>query len=113
MDPHRAGRLAEAIREELYELINFQLADPRIQNVEIAAIELSPDKRKAVVRIVAAREETLAALEHAKGFLRKELAATLDVFRVPDLRFEEAAPAVAPGRAIGLLKRMRRGRPRE
>jgi len=113
MDPHRAERLSTALREELYELINFELEDPRVGPVDIPAIELAPDGRKAIVRVEASDPQSLEALEHARGFLRRELAARLDLFRVPDLKFESATQISSPARVAELLKRARRGRPRD
>ncbi len=117
MDPHRSERLAELIRESLHELINFRLSDPRIGSIDVVAVVLSPDNRKAVIRISSPDKRDLTAsidgLRHAKAFLRKELAATLDLFRTPDLYFEAATKAIEPGRLPALLQRVRRGRPRE
>lgn len=118
MDAHRAERLAAALRDELYELINFRLEDPRIHQVEVPAIELSPDGKRAVVRIVVngggtRLTETLAALDHARSFLKRELAESLDLYRVPELYFESAAQAGPPDKIEFLLRRIKRGRPRD
>ncbi len=118
MDPHRAERLATALREELHKLINFELSDPRVGVLDVAAVELSPDGRKAVVRVLPggsepASDEQIQALTGAKGFLRRELAQALDLRQVPDLYFEAAALGGTPDRFRHLLKRARRGRPRE
>ncbi|MDX2179659.1 MAG: ribosome-binding factor A [Bryobacteraceae bacterium] len=113
MDPHRAERLSTALREELYELINFELEDPRVGPVDIPAIELAPDGRRAIVRVEASDPQSLTALEGARGYLRRELAARLDLFRVPDLKFEAASEIASPERIAELLKRARRGRPRD
>jgi ribosome-binding factor A len=116
METHRAERLAEAIREALHELIHFELQDPRIGSLDIVAVMISPDGRKAVVQV---REpaggdtaRTVEALRHAKSFLRKQLAEKLDLFRAPELYFEAAAAGVAVGRLPSLMRRVRRGRPR-
>ncbi|MCX6594600.1 MAG: 30S ribosome-binding factor RbfA [Acidobacteria bacterium] len=113
MDPHRAERLAGALREELHEIVNFEVADPRVGSVEIAAIELSPDGRRAVVRVQTETDESLAALIRAGAFIRHQLAERLDLFRVPDLKFEAATNLGPPARIESLLKRAKRGRSRE
>jgi ribosome-binding factor A len=117
METHRAERLAEAIRETLHELIQFQLEDPRLGPLDIVSVVLSPDGRKAVVQVRGAdgKDATASAdvLRHAKSFLRRELAETLDLYRAPDLYFEVAAAGVASHRVPALLRRIRRGRPRE
>ena len=113
MDPHRAERLAGALRDELYEIINFEVSDPRVGTVDIAAIELAPDGRRAVVRVQTESDESLAALIHAGAFIRHELAERLDLFRVPDLKFEAASNLGSPARIESLLKRVKRGRARD
>lgn len=117
MDPRRSERLSEAIREEVEELIAYELDDPRIQTSGVAEVLISPDARKARVRLILTGEpaeqlETLEALNHARAYIRRELTQRLDVFRLPDLSFEAAIPAELGGRVSSLLKRVRRGRPR-
>lgn len=118
MDPRRSERVSEALREELEELIVYELTDPRIQVSGVAEVLMSPDARRAHVRLVLTGEaedhaQTLEALENARGFLRRELSQRLDLFRLPDLHFEAAMPAALTPRAAHLLKRVRRGRPRD
>src|SRR5258708_5663080 len=117
MDPHRTLRLAEALREELAELIAYEMSDPRVGDVTVSEVITSPDKRHAQVRIGLAGggdpKEALAALEHARGFLRRTLSERLATFRIPELHFEPDASVTLGPRMETLLKRMRKGRPRE
>ena len=118
MDPHRSQRLSEALRVELEELIGYELTDPRIDVAGVAEVLLTPDGKHARVRLNlngdrAWQEQTLDALDHAKGYIRKELARRLDVYRLPDIRFEAALSAELPERVDSILKRVRRGRPRD
>ena len=115
---HRSERVAEAIREELEEMIGYEMSDPRIQSADVLEVLLSPDGRHARVRLNVHGEgvqaqETIEALEHARHYLRREIAQRLDIFRVPDLHFEAAVSTDLGARAPHLLKRVRRGRPRE
>lgn len=48
---HRTERISEALREELAELIGYELSDPRINFATVSSVEVSPDKRHAFVRI--------------------------------------------------------------
>ena len=117
MDPHRTERLSEALREELSELIAYEMADPRVADVTVSEVVVSPDKRHAQVRIgltsTGDPDPALAALEHARGFLRRELAQRLETYRIPELHFEPDVSVSLGGRMETLLKRVRRGRPRE
>ena len=117
MDPRRSERISETLREELEELICWELSDPRIECAGVAEVLISPDGRSSRARLILpggseSQSATLAALEHAKGFIRRELAQRVDMFRLPDIRFEAAIGADLGPRVQHLLKRVRRGRPR-
>ncbi|HYZ86074.1 MAG TPA: 30S ribosome-binding factor RbfA [Bryobacteraceae bacterium] len=117
MDPRRSERFSEAIREELEEIIRYEMNDPRIDVENLSEVLLSPDGKRAHVRVLlkgnsTQQQTTIDALNGARGFLRSELGRRLDVFRVPDLHFESALSADLTPRVEHLLKRVRRGRPR-
>jgi ribosome-binding factor A len=117
MTDHRTERISEALREELAEMIGYELSDPRIGSATVTGVHVTPDKRHAFVGIGIAAdadvEQTLAALEHAKNFLRRELSIRLGLFRVPELHFEADVATELGGRMDHLLKRIQKGRPRE
>lgn len=114
---HRTERIAEALREELSELISYELSDPRIGSATVTDVEVSPDKRHAFVRVRLEEgcnsQAAIAALEHASHFLRHELASRLELFRVPELHFQADIATELGGRMDQLLKRIKKGRPRE
>lgn len=114
---HRTQRISEAIREEIAEIIGYELSDPRLAAVVVTDVHISPDKRKALIRVGAPGVEdakpAMEALDKAKGFLRNELAARLDMFRIPDIYFELDTTAMLGGRLEHLMKRIKKGRPRE
>ena len=114
---HRTERISEALREELAELIGYELSDPRIGSATVTDVQVSPDKKHAFVRVGVGADsdiqQTLAALEHASHFLRQELATRLELYRVPELHFEPDASASIGHRMDHLLKRIHKGRPRE
>jgi ribosome-binding factor A len=117
LDPHRNERVAESLREELEELIGYELSDPRVGSATVTEVLVSPDFRHAHVRLllVGTPEEqaaTLAVLDHAKQFLRHQLTERLQLFRTPDLHFEAALPGALGAKAAHILKRIRRGRPK-
>jgi ribosome-binding factor A len=117
MDPHRTERLAEALREELAELIAYEMSDPRVAEVTVSEVVPSPDKRHAQVRIGLSGggdpKEALAGLEHARGFLRRQLGLRLATYRIPELHFEPDVSVTLGPRMETLLKRVRKGRPRD
>jgi ribosome-binding factor A len=117
LDPHRAERVSESIREELEELIGYEMSDPRVGSVTVSEVHLSPDFRHAHVQLILRgspeeQHDTLDALNHAKQFLRHQLTERLQLFRTPDLHFESAIAAELGAKVPEILKRIRRGRPR-
>ena len=117
MDQHRAERVSEALREELGEMISYELSDPRIGEAVVTEVLVSPDKH-AQVRLhmdkdLAAQQQTLQALEGARHFLKRQIALRLNLFRVPELHFEADVERAAAAKMSHLLKRVRRGRPRD
>jgi ribosome-binding factor A len=117
LDPHRTERVSESIREELDELIGYEMSDPRVGPATVSEVLLSPDFRRAHIRLVLAgspeeQAATLDAITHAKQFLRHQLAERLQLFHTPDLYFEAALPAELGAKVPQILKRIKRGRPR-
>lgn len=89
----RTDRVAEQIRRDLSELIRAELRDPRVQQVSITAVEVTPDYAHAKVFYTALvgeseREALAQGLKRAAGFLRHELSRQLMLRTVPELHFE-------------------------
>ena len=117
MDPHRNERLSEAIREELGELIGYEMSDPRVGEAAVTEVQLSPDLRHAYIRLalrgpVEEQTATLEALAHGKQFLKHQLAERLQIHRTPELHFEADLPAPLAAKVPQILKRIKRGRPK-
>jgi len=116
MEEHRARRVSEAVKEELAELIAFEMEDPRLASVNVTSAEVSPDMRNAHVKVAIGagqEKQALEALEHARGFLKHELAARLNLRRVPDLHFSADTHPDVESRIDFLLRRAKRTRARE
>jgi ribosome-binding factor A len=115
MDERRTLRVSEAVREELSEIIGFETADPRLLAVEVTEVHVSPDGRHATIRVVIRgndqeQKQSLAALEHARHYLRHELATRLSLRHVPELHFEHDRNQDVESRINFLLKRARKSR---
>jgi ribosome-binding factor A len=118
MDERRTLRISEAVREELSEIIGFEMDDPRVIDVEVTEVSVSPDSRHATVKIACRRDErsqnqAIAALEHAAGYLRRELASRLQLRHVPELHFDRDKNPDVESRVDFLLRRARKSRGRD
>jgi ribosome-binding factor A len=117
MDERRVQRVSEALREELSEIIGFEMDDPRLLEVAVTDVHVSPDARHAAVTVALQgdereQQEALAALDHARHHLRRELAIRLSLRHVPELHFEHDRHPEAEGRIELLLKRAKKTRGR-
>jgi len=89
----RIERVNSLIRQEISELLQRQVKDPRLGNfIAITEVSTSADLKYAKVfvsRIIGEgkKEETLEALTSASGFLRRELARRLKLRYTPVLSF--------------------------
>lgn len=118
MDERRTLRVSEAIREELAEIINFEMDDPRVFEADVTDVTVSPDSRRAIVKIGCRGDErrqnqAIAALEHAAGYLRGELASRLLLRHVPELHFERDKNPDVETRVEFLIRRARKSKGRE
>jgi ribosome-binding factor A len=115
MDERRTHRVSQAVKEELAEIIGFEMDDPRIRFVDVSDVQVSPDGRHAHVRVVAQGEEperrdAMEALDHARHFLQHELAVRLTLRKVPELHFQIDRWADVDSRIDVLLKRAKKRR---
>ncbi len=91
-DYPRSRRIAEQIQRELSGIIRLELKDPRVGMITITDVEVSHDYSHAKVFFTqlgdaAKADEVTAALRHAAGFLRSQLAHRLKLRIVPELHF--------------------------
>jgi len=88
----RTERVADTIREEIAQIVGYELEDPRLTTVTVTDVRLSDDKRDARVYVTVAGNESehksaLAALKHAAPYVRKQLGLSLNLPRIPELHF--------------------------
>jgi ribosome-binding factor A len=111
----RTNRMGDLVRAELSDLLLRSVQDPRIKLVSLTSVEVTPDMRRAVVRVSALGEEeqrleALEALRHARGFLRTELSHRLRTRVTPELVFELDRGAEHSQRISDLLESLHDGR---
>jgi ribosome-binding factor A len=92
MPTARMRRVNEAILEILGDAIATELKDPRIGFVTVTAVDTSPDLRTARVYVSVLgseqeREQSLAGLQSAHGFLQGKIASAMRMKRTPTLTF--------------------------
>ena len=93
MSKIRQERTAELIQQLLSEMFLREVNDPRLAGVTITEVQIDRELQYATAYVNALgddsrREEVMAGLQSAAGFLRRELAQSLDLRSAPVLRFE-------------------------
>jgi len=116
MDPRRAERVAEALRKELAEIVEYEMSDPRLAAVVVTDVQVSRDLRHAQVTVLLSgstrqQRDALAALEGARHYVRRQVAGRIRLWRIPELHFSPDAGTDAAGRVEELLKGLSKARP--
>lgn len=83
------------VQRELSEIIRTQVKDPRLKSamVTVTGAEVTPDLKycKAYISVLGGgpdgREEVLKGLKNAVGFIRRELAARVNLRNTPQITF--------------------------
>ncbi|MBA2606607.1 MAG: 30S ribosome-binding factor RbfA [Acidobacteriota bacterium] len=88
----RPERLAEVLREEVTEIVGYELKDPRLQAVTVTDVRVSENMRDAKIYVVVEGDEkeirdVLRALQNAATFVRQQVALNLDLRHAPHLNF--------------------------
>ena len=111
--PHRIERLNSLLRQEISELLQNQVKDPRLTRfISVTAVEVSPDLSFAKVFVSplgteAEKQETITALGSASGYIRKELSERIKTRRVPELSFRLDETIEKADRVLRLIDHLR------
>ena len=92
MGARRADRVADLVRAAVAELILRELKDPRIGLVTLTEVDMTDDLRHAKIyfSVVGSEEErkrSLAGLQSAAGFIRREVGRRLQLRFAPEIQF--------------------------
>ncbi len=88
MGSTRKRRVGEMIRQELAELLTGGLRDPRLKDITVTEVEMSPDLKKAHVYYACPSQragEVGDGLGKAAGFIRKSLSKKIYLKYMPEL----------------------------
>ena len=86
-------RINSEVMRELSRIISREIKDPRISPMtSVVSVEVAPDLKtcKAYISVLGDEQDqadTLAGLQSAQGFIKRELARTVNLRNTPDIRF--------------------------
>lgn len=93
MNNKRLGRISEEVKRVVSEIITNSLKDPRVNSMTtVTKVEVTRDLRFAKIYISILgdekeKRETIAGLENAKGFIRREISNRIDLRYAPEPMF--------------------------
>lgn len=86
-------RVNTEVQHELSNIIRGEIKDPRINPLtSVVAVEVAPDLKscKAYISVLGdekSQADTLAGLKSAEGYIRRQLARTINLRNTPEVRF--------------------------
>lgn len=86
-------RINAEVQHELANLIRGGIKDPRIHSMtSVTAVEVAPDLKtcRAYISVLGdkeAKRNTLEGLKNAEGYIRRQLAKTINLRNTPEIRF--------------------------
>ena len=85
----RSNRIAEQMRRELADLLQFEVKDPRVGMVTVTEVEVTGyiEHAKVFYSAQAGTPALQAGLEKSAGFLRTQIAKRMLLRKVPQLHF--------------------------
>ena len=115
-DTARARKLSERIQQVVAQMLDTRIKDPRLGFVTVTDVRVTGDLQHADVFYTvlgddAARTDTAAALESAKGIIRSEVGKQTGIRLTPSLDFHlDALPDTSAQLDAALLEAARRDR---
>lgn len=91
---NRLVRVEAEIQKEISEILVKNISDPRLNNVTITGVSMTPDFGIAHVywtvfsKLASVGQKAQAGLESSKGEIKKQLAKKMTTFRIPELIFD-------------------------
>jgi len=114
MNANRAKRVGELIRREVGQMLLKEIKNPGIGFVTVTGVEMSQDVRygKIYISIYGNEEEkkkTMAALESATGFIRREIGRRIKLRFCPELQFRYDSSIEYAAHIDEVLKKIKDG----
>ncbi|HHY62998.1 MAG TPA: 30S ribosome-binding factor RbfA [Firmicutes bacterium] len=115
MSSYRPDRVKAAIRQEVSNILQRDLKDPRLGFATVTDVDISGDLQhvKIYVSILGeeeSRTETMKALESAKGYIRSEIGRRVPLRLTPEITFEYDESIERGARILKLIEEVQSGR---
>lgn len=113
MGMNRANRVAEEIKREIAQMLREEIKDPRVGFVTLTGVDVTSDLRYAKVFFSVygsdeEKEQTMAVLQKAQGYIRSELGKRLRLRYTPELSFKFDDSILYGAKIMELLETVKR-----
>jgi ribosome-binding factor A len=107
----RPEQLAEVIREEVSQIVGYELEDPRVAGVTVTDVRVTENLRDASVYVLtegteAEKVEAMKALQKAAPYVRRQLGTVLNLRYTPELHFVRDTVEESASRVEELLSKI-------
>ncbi len=111
----RQRRVADLVRQEIYEIFRFEVKDPRVRSLTITEVDLKQDLKSAIIYVCKFAEgdgheptaeekaELMAGLKSSSHFIYESLKKRLAMKVIPSLSFQYDERLAASSKIWGLI----------
>lgn len=113
----RAQKVGQRIQEDLAAILQRDVGDPRLEMITVTGVDVDRELAYATIYVTRfgeaeRQDEILAGLNAARGYLRSELAARIELRTFPQLRFRWDPAPDRGARIEELLRELKRNEDR-
>ena len=90
----RTERLSKQIMRLASQIISYELNDPRIKLITVTKVKLSSDYQHCIIYVSvlgksSQQRTAMRGLQHARGFIQKQIASRLCLRNAPQIKIEQ------------------------
>jgi len=111
----RQRRVADLVRQEIYEIFRSEVKDPRVRSLTITEVDLKQDLKSAIIHVckfaegdgheptTEEKDELMAGLKSSSHFIYEALKRRLAMKVIPSLKFSYDDRLAASSKIWGLI----------
>ena len=112
---NRLGRVNEEIKKAVSEIINYELKNPDVTGmVSVTKVKVTPDLKYAKIYVSVLNsknlDKTIQGLKDSAGFIRSQVAKTVNLRITPELVFEYDDSILYGEKIDNILKEIKEGK---
>ncbi|MDR3241824.1 MAG: 30S ribosome-binding factor RbfA [Lactobacillaceae bacterium] len=108
----RVGRLEQEIQRSVNEILLKRVRDPRVEGITVTGVEVTGDLQQATIyysvlsELASVNQKAEDGLNAAKGLIRKEVGARLNIYKTPELFFKKDESVLYGNKIDDLIRQL-------